>query len=85
MREMASQTFEQLYASNPGARDAVEFAAGYGVFSDSGFKFLIGGGTRGAGIAINNTTKQETFMKMIELQPGVGFGVAKFRVVFVFQ
>jgi porin len=46
---MANQTLEQLSASNPGARDAVKFAAGYAVFSNSGFKFLIGGVARAQG------------------------------------
>ncbi|HUL42714.1 MAG TPA: YSC84-related protein [Burkholderiales bacterium] len=85
VRYMANKTLEQFYAENSGTRDAVKFAAGYAVFSDTGFKFLIGGGANGKGIAINNSTKQATFMKMIELQPGLGFGVSKFRVLFVFQ
>jgi hypothetical protein len=44
-------------------------AAGYAVFSDFGFKLLYAGGAKGNGIAVNNATKQETFMKMMELQP----------------
>ena len=85
VRDMVNKTLEQFYAENLGTRDAVKFAAGYAVFSDTGYKFLIGGGASGKGMAVNNSTKQETFMKMIELQPGLGFGVAKFRVLFVFE
>ena len=85
VRYMASQTLTQLYAKNPDARTAVTNAAGYAVFSDVGFKLLYGGGARGKGIAINNSTKHETFMKMFELQPGLGLGASKFRVVFVFE
>jgi len=85
VRDMVHKTLEQFYAENPDTRDAVSSAAGYAVFSDAGFKFIIGGGASGKGIAINNSTKQETFMKMIELQPGLGFGVSSFRVLFVFE
>jgi lipid-binding SYLF domain-containing protein len=43
------------------------------------------GGARGKGLAVNNGTKQETFMEMLELQPGMGLGASKFRVVFTFE
>jgi len=84
-REMAKMTLAQLYAKNPAAQGAVRNAAGYAVFSDTGFKLLIMGGAKGAGVAVNNATKQETFMKMAELQPGLGIGAEKYRVVFIFE
>jgi lipid-binding SYLF domain-containing protein len=84
VRDMANQTLSQLYANQPSARDAVMNAAGYAVFSDFGFKFLYGGGARGKGLAVNNASMQQTFMEMAELQPGLGFGASKFRVVFIF-
>ena len=40
---------------------------------------------REAGVAINNKTKKNTYMKMVELQAGLGFGVKKFRQVWVFE
>lgn len=85
VREMANQSLEQLYQAHPSARGAVKNAAGYAVFSDFGFKLLYGGGEKGNGIAINNATKQETFMKMFEIQPGYGLGASKFRLILVFD
>ena len=85
VRRMANQSLQQLYKAHPGARTAVENAAGYAVFSDIGFKLLYGGGEKGSGVAVNNSTKHETFMKMFELQPGLGLGASKFRLVFVFD
>jgi lipid-binding SYLF domain-containing protein len=85
VRDMAKMTLSQLYAKNPAARGAVTKAAGYAVFSDFGFKLVFMGGAKGAGIAVNNATKQETFMKMAEFQPGLGLGADKFRVVFIFE
>jgi len=85
VRNMANQSLDQLYQAHPGARDAVKNAAGYAVFSDFGFKLLYGGGEKGNGIAINNATKQETFMMMYEIQPGYGLGASKFRLILVFD
>jgi len=85
VRDMANQTLALLYKANPAAEGAIANSAGYAVFSDSGFKLLLMGGERGAGIAVNNATKQDTFMKMLELQPGLGVGAEKFRTVFIFD
>src|SRR5437667_6300297 len=40
---------------------------------------------RGAGVAFNSTTKQETFMKMVSAGGGLGVGVKDYRVVFAFE
>ena len=48
-------------------------------------KILIAGGGSGKGIAVNNKTKAVTFMKMAEIQAGLGFGAKKFQVVWVFE
>jgi len=85
LRAMASQSLAQLYKTNPAAKSAVANAAGYAVFSNFGFKISVMGGVKGKGVAINNTTKHETFMKMMEFQPGLGVGAEKFRVILVFE
>jgi lipid-binding SYLF domain-containing protein len=85
VRDMAGKTLSQLYAKYPAARAAVAKAAGYAVFSDFGFKVWTLGGARGKGVAVNNATKQDSFMEMVEFQPGMGFGASKFRVVFIFE
>ena len=74
LRAMANQTLAQLDKTNPAAKRAISNAAGYAVFSDFGFKLSFMGGAKGKGVAINNTTKKETFMKMMEFQPGLGLG-----------
>jgi lipid-binding SYLF domain-containing protein len=84
IQKMAQQTLEQLYRAQPLAKAAIEKAPGYAVFSDMGFKILFGGSGNGQGVVVNNHTKQRTYMKMIELQAGLGFGISKFRNVFVF-
>jgi lipid-binding SYLF domain-containing protein len=48
-------------------------------------KILVAGGGSGKGIAVNNKTKAMTYMKMAEIQAGLGFGAKKFQVVWVFE
>jgi lipid-binding SYLF domain-containing protein len=48
-------------------------------------KIFVAGGGKGKGIVVNNKTKKETFMKMLEVQAGLGFGVKKFSNIFVFE
>jgi len=85
VRTMTEETLTQLYQKEPAAEDAVADAAGYAVFSDFGVKILIMGGAGGSGMAVDNATKQETFMKMAEFQPGLGLGAQKYRLVFIFE
>ena len=82
---MAQQSLQQLYEKEPSAKAAIQNAAGYAVFSDMGVKILFAGSGNGQGVAVNNKTGQQTFMKMVALQAGLGFGIKKFRNIFVFQ
>ena len=36
-------------------------------------------------MVVNNRTHRQTFMKMVGVQAGLGFGVAKTRLVFIFE
>jgi lipid-binding SYLF domain-containing protein len=85
LRAMTEGTLAKLYQNEPATKGAVADAAGYAVFSDFGFKVLFMGGAQGKGMAVNNTTKQETFMKMLELQPGLGVGAENYHLVFIFE
>jgi lipid-binding SYLF domain-containing protein len=84
VREMTHATLQRLYAASPSAKAAVASAAGYAAFSNLGIKILLAGSGNGRGMAVNNKSKKETFMKMLELQAGLGMGVKKFRTIFVF-
>ncbi len=85
IRATAQETLNRLYKTTPGARKAVEGAAGYAVFSNFGMKIFVAGGGSGKGLVIDNKSKKETFMKMAEIQAGIGIGVKKFRLVWVFE
>ncbi|WP_421681145.1 YSC84-related protein [Stenotrophomonas bentonitica] len=84
-RTATAAVLSRLYAAQPGARQAVEQAAGYAVFRSFGVKVLIAGGGGGHGVAIDNRSGQETFMRMVEIQAGLGFGAKTFDLVWVFR
>ena len=85
IRKMAKETLARLYKVQPSAKKAVSKSAGYAVFSNFGMKIFVAGGGSGEGIIFDNKTKKETFMKMVELQAGIGMGIKKFRLVWVFE
>jgi len=85
VKKMANETLARLYKVQPSAKKVVEGAAGYAVFSNFGMKIFVAGGGSGKGMAVNNQTKKATYMKMVEVQAGLGMGIKKFRVVWVFE
>jgi lipid-binding SYLF domain-containing protein len=84
-RKMAAQTLQDLYKLQPTSQAAIQKSAGYAVFNNMGTNVLLLSTARGAGIAVNSKTKQETFMKMVSVGGGLGLGVKDYRVIFVFE
>lgn len=85
IRKMQSETLARLYKLQPSARKAIAGSAGYAVFSNFSTKIFLAGGGSGEGIAVSNKTRKETFMKMVEVQAGLGIGIKKYRLVWVFE
>jgi lipid-binding SYLF domain-containing protein len=85
VRKAAQQALDAVFKAQPAARKAVQAAAGYAAFSNFGMKILVAGSGTGKGMAFNNKTKAQTYMKMAEVQAGLGFGVKKFQMVWVFD
>ena len=84
VREMSEDALATLAEIAPNARRAVDLAAGYAVFSTFGVKLFFAGGTTGKGVVVNQRTHRQTFMKMLQVQGGLGFGVNQNRLIFVF-
>ena len=85
IRKRSQEILAQLYKVAPKAKANVQKAAGYATFSNFGMKILVAGTGTGKGLAINSKSRKEVFMKMVELQAGLGFGVKKFSLVWVFE
>jgi lipid-binding SYLF domain-containing protein len=84
VQDAASNALAALYAAVPSARGSVERAAGYAAFSTFGMKLMVAGGTSGKGLAVNHRTRAQKYMKMLQVQGGLGFGIDKMHLVFVF-
>ena len=84
VREMTQDALATLYEVTPGTRRIIEHSAGYAVFSTFGVKLFFAGGTTGKGVVVNQRTQRQTFMKMVQVQGGLGFGVNQNRLIFVF-
>jgi lipid-binding SYLF domain-containing protein len=85
IRKMAAATLTDLYKLQPDSQAAVQKSAGYAVFNNMGTNLLLLSTARGAGVAVNSKTKQDTFMKMFSAGAGLGIGVKDYRVVFLFE
>jgi lipid-binding SYLF domain-containing protein len=78
IRRMVQETLDRLYKLQPGAKTAIERSAGYAVFSNFGMKIFFAGGGSGKGIVFDKENK-------VEAQAGLGLGVKKFSLIWVFM
>ncbi len=85
IRKRSKEILAQLYKAQPSAKAAIGKAAGYATFSNFGMKIFVAGSGKGKGLAVDNQNRKETFMKMLEVQAGLGVGVKKFSLVWVFE
>ncbi len=85
IRNTSRETLAMLYEAQPSAKTVIKNAVGYATFTNFGLKIFLAGGGKGKGIAVNNKTKKEVFMKMLEIQAGLGIGVKSFRLIWVFD
>jgi len=83
-RKMADKTLQQLYKLKPTAQGAIQKFAGYAVFDNMGTNLFLLSTARGSGIAVDTSSKQETFMKMVSAGADLGVGVKDYSVIFVF-
>src|ERR1044071_8775156 len=84
-RKKADATLQRLYKAKPSAQAAVKSAAGYAVFNSGGAKILVAGAGRGRGIEVDKASQTVTYMKVREIQAGLGMGVKKFSTIFIFE
>lgn len=83
-RQKVADTLNKLYERKPSARTALKNAEGYAVFASSGIKLGILGDAHGRGLAHNNKTGEEIFMRMKEFQAGLGIGAKEYALIFAF-
>lgn len=85
VRKMRSETLARLYKVHPGAKGKVGSAYGYAVFSNAGVNLIFASIAAGRGIAHDNRTGRDIYMKMGSAGVGLGIGIKDFRGVFIFR
>ena len=83
--EMREDVLERLYEEKPSVEATLGAAAGYAVFSNTGVNLLLVSTANGSGIAHDNESGEDVYMKMFSAGGGIGLGVKKFSAVFVFH
>ena len=82
--EVAQETLQKLFSENANAKDLYDKAIGWAVFDNTKVAFGISGGG-GNGVAASKTSGKKAYMKMGTGGIGLGLGVNKYQVVFLFQ
>jgi len=85
VKEMRDEALADLYKRDVNLRGKVQSAAGYAVFSNLAGGILFVSTGQGYGIAHDNRSGKDTYMKMGELGAGMGLGMRHFRGIYVFN
>lgn len=83
--KMRSATLAELYKVQPRAESEIKKAVGYAVFSNVGINLILLSVAGGSGVAHDNRTGKDIYMKMVSGGVGFGLGVKDFRGIFVFS
>jgi len=83
--QMKDNALAKLYVQKPYARELVNQAAGYAVFSNFNTQLLFIGSGNGYGVAVDNSNDNKIFMRMAEGAVGLGVAFKDFEEVIVFN
>jgi lipid-binding SYLF domain-containing protein len=83
--KMRDKTLAELYKGKPETEKMIKSAPGYAVFDNAGIHILLLATSRGKGVAVDNKTQENVFMKMKTVGAGPGLGVKDYQVIFSFD
>lgn len=85
IQQTKKEALNELYKLYPEAKSEIAQSKGYAIFGNTGVNLFVVSSSRGGGIAHDNTTGKETYMKMISAGAGLGIGVKKYYAIFIFS
>lgn len=85
VQQMKNDALEDLYVEKPYAKELIDKASGYAVFSSFNTQLLVVGTGNGYGVAVDNSTRDNIYMRMAEGGVGLGVALKDFREVIVFN
>ena len=74
LQDARKEALAQLYEEKPSARQEIEEAVGYAVFSSLGVNVLLVSTENGGGILHDNRDGKDLYMKMFSAGGGIGMG-----------
>lgn len=83
--QMKNETLVRLYREKPEVRSRIKKAPGFAVFSSINTNLFLFSSASGYGVAVDNATGNQVYMKMYQLGVGPGIGIKDYRAVFVFR
>ncbi len=83
--DMKEKTLNELYRKRPEAKEKIAMSAGYAVFSNVDVMVIFVSGGNGYGVAVDDDTGENVYMKMGSGGLGFGVGVKDFREVIIFK
>ena len=85
VRDMSQATLTKLYEKYPNAQRVIKNCYGYATLSNANTNVILLSSSHGRGVAYNNETGEEVFMKMKEVGIGIGAGAREYDLIFVFD
>ena len=85
LREMRSEVLARLYEQNVEAKGLIADAEGYAVFDNGGINLILFSGGSGKGVAHDNKSGNDTYMRMATAGVGIGLGIKDYQAVIVFH
>ncbi|WP_321394850.1 YSC84-related protein [Emcibacter sp.] len=83
--KMRDGVLEKLYESNKETKSMIAEAEGYAVFNSGGVNLILLSAGSGTGVAHDNKSGENIFMKMATGGVGIGLGVKDYRTVMIFH
>lgn len=84
VEKMRRETLAELFVIEPESKILIQQSPGYAVFSNYDTYFLFIGQENGYGVAVNNKTGEKTYMKMQQIEGGLGFAFKDIREIIIF-
>lgn len=85
LQEARTNALEKLYRERPQARDELNSAKGYAVFSSIGVNLFLISTENGGGILRINSSGKDIYMRMFSAGGGLGMGIKDFALIFIFH
>jgi len=84
-RAESAKTLKLLYKYAPDSKKILRSSYGYATFSNVGVNVIFLSAEGGGGLAHNNKTGKNIYMKMGSAGVGLGLGIKDFRAIFIFE